>query len=127
MCRAEQTIVNTGAGVKNVWSGRKTIVWPFVQQAEVVSLAPATDSFVLTAMSKEFLQADLPIDVVTRPEDPDTNNAGSRLFCQNLGNADEGEIRCVISAALEGKVRATVAGVQDRPGCYCAAAVASQG
>lgn len=93
VCHADQIIVKTGAGIKNVWSGRKTIVWPFVQQAEVVSLAPTTYSFVLTAMSKEFLQADLPIDVVTRPSDPETSNEGWRLYCQNLASADEDEIQ----------------------------------
>ena len=109
VCKADQIIVKTGAGIKNVWFGRKTIVWPFVQQAHVVSTAPTTFSFVLTAMSKEFLQADLPIDVVTRPADSETNSDGWRLYCQNLGSADEADMRCVIAAALEGKVRAIVA------------------
>lgn len=109
VCRADQIIIKTGAGIKTVWSGRKTVVWPFVQQYRIVSLAPTTYSFVLTAMSKEFLQADLPIDVVTRPANPYNNPEDWELFCQNLSGADEEEVKRVISSALEGKVRAVVA------------------
>lgn len=109
VCGADQIIIKTGAGIKTVWSGRKTVVWPFVQQYRVVSLAPTTYSFVLTAMSKEFLQADLPIDVVTRPANPYTNPEDWEMFCQNLSGATENDLRNVISSALEGKVRAVVA------------------
>ena len=109
VCQADQIIIKTGAGIKTVWSGRKTVVWPFVQQHRVVSLAPTTFSFVLTAMSKEFLQADLPIDVVTRPASPYDNPEEWKLFCQNMSGADDQEVKRVISSALEGKVRAVVA------------------
>ena len=109
VCQADQIIIKTGAGIKTVWSGRKTVVWPYVQRYRVVSLAPMTHSFVLTAMSKEFLQADLPIDVVTRPASPYDNPEEWKMFCQNMSGADEAEVKRVISSALEGKLRAVVA------------------
>ena len=47
VCQADQIIIKTGAGIKTVWSGRETVVWPCVQRHRVVSLAPTTHSFVL--------------------------------------------------------------------------------
>lgn len=109
VCKADQIIVKTGALINKTWTGRRTVVWPVIQRHVVVPLSPSTINVVLTAMSKEFLQADLPIDVVVRPADPYKNAEGFELFCQNLGNGDERQLKAVVLAALEGKLRAIVA------------------
>ena len=109
VCKADEIIVKTGALIKKTWTGRRTVVWPVIQQHVVVPLSPRIVSANVTAMSKEFLQADLPIDVVVRPADPHKNAEGFELFCQNLGDSNDDQLRNVVLAALEGKLRAIVA------------------
>jgi flotillin len=111
VCRPDQILVRTGLGITDMTISKTGLQMPF-QRAFVLSMKPTTSRFNLTAMSEEFLEVEVPVDIVAKPFHPTVNEEAFKDFARYLSNDDATQVenfQDVMSAVLEGRFRTLVA------------------
>jgi flotillin len=102
---ANQYLVRTGLGIKDILISKNGIQWPF-QRVAYVDLTPKSYNLVVHAMSNEKMEFILPTVFTIGPKD-DLENL--RIFAKFLLNQDEDSITDIIKGVIEGETRVLAA------------------
>jgi len=106
--KADQFLVRTGLGIKDMLISKKGIQYPF-QKYEFIDMKPLTYEFDLHNMSSEKVEFKLPVVFTVAPINPNDDINSFKNYARRMSSLSQDEISEVISGMVEGEARGLTA------------------
>lgn len=106
--KADQFLVRTGLGIKDMLISKKGIQYPF-QKYEFIDMKPLTYEFDLHNMSSEKVEFKLPVVFTVAPINPNDDIESFKNYARRMTSLSHLEISEVISGMVEGEARGLTA------------------
>ena len=106
--KADQFLVRTGLGIKDMLISKKGIQYPF-QKYEFIDMKPLTYEFDLHNMSSEKVEFKLPVVFTVAPINPEDDIESFKNYARRMTSLSHAEISQVISGMVEGEARGLTA------------------
>ncbi len=110
VCAANQFLVKTGLGIRDMTVAKKGILFPF-QQMQIISMNPRSYLFELHHMSKEKVPFNLPVVFTISPANPATDLDRFKNYARNMTNISPQELETTIKSVVHGETRILSAGM----------------
>lgn len=104
VCDANEFLVKTGLGIRDIYATKKCMRWPF-QKVQFINLNPNDYTFELNNMSKELVPFKLPMVFTIGPIDPSTDMEGFLKYTRNMSGLNQEQIKEIISGVVHGETR----------------------
>lgn len=104
VCDANEFLVKTGLGIRDIFAAKKCMRWPF-QKVQFINLNPNDYTFDLNNMSKELVPFKLPMVFTIGPIDPSLDMDGFLRYTRSMCGMTQEQIKEIVSGVVHGETR----------------------